>query len=144
MDGEAKTTQLKRLNQRLRARVARRAEELSRRTNLMEFFREILEPLPVGLLGVDDEGTIALANRWAQDVLCNGMSAVLGMPWDAVLPEAVIAEVLESGKTAREGQIRGCHLAGRQWDIAWGRVPGGEDGRGFLLIFHPAENGAGE
>jgi PAS domain-containing protein len=142
MDGEAKALQLKRLNRRLRARVARRAEELSRRTNLMEFFREVLEHLPVGLIGVDDEGTIALANRWAQDVLCNGVSAVLGMPWEAVLPEATIAEVVEGAQAAREGRVRRCLFGGRAWDISWSRVPGGEAGRGYLLIFHPAEDWA--
>ena len=62
----ARNEQLQWLNAHLEEKVAARTRELELRNTALENFQYILHEMPVGVLGVGDDGRIAFANTWAQ------------------------------------------------------------------------------
>ncbi|MDP2963459.1 MAG: response regulator [Sulfurimicrobium sp.] len=57
--------ELMRVNSMLEARVEQKAFESSRNLNILLVTQDILEHLPVGVVGVGDDGVIAIANEMA-------------------------------------------------------------------------------
>ncbi len=63
--------QLSILNQNLEQKVLEKSREINLNMHLLQISQEILEHLPVGVLGVDEQGMIALSNRRADALLHN-------------------------------------------------------------------------
>lgn len=78
--------QLAESNQGLQQRIACQGEEHDQYHRLMELSREVLEHLPVGVLGMDGEGRVAIANPMAGRLLGSLSDVLVGQPADHVLP----------------------------------------------------------
>jgi FixJ family two-component response regulator len=72
---------------RLEQSVGEKTLEVARRGNILKVSQEILQHLPVGVIGVDESGMIAIANRKAEELFCRqgemvGRLAVEAFPTD--------------------------------------------------------------
>lgn len=91
--------QLAQSNQGLQQRISSQSRELEQHARLFEASREVLERLPVAVLGVDDDGLVVLANAMARDLLGGMIEDWLGQPATRVLPPPLcdICRALEHG-----------------------------------------------
>lgn len=65
-------------NHALEEKVLLRTEQLAMRNRVLEFSQGILESLPVGVVGIDDSGMIALCNTKAMEILGAVCEIILG------------------------------------------------------------------
>ena len=65
----AANEQLNKINKDLERRVLEEAGAASRNLRVLQIAQEVLECLPVGVLGVDNDGLLVMANRAAQQLL---------------------------------------------------------------------------
>jgi diguanylate cyclase (GGDEF)-like protein/PAS domain S-box-containing protein len=73
----------------LEMRVDKKTLEAALSGNILKISQEMLEYLPVGVIGVDDSGMIATANRKAEQMFGGG--ALLGMIAAEVLSDEIVA-----------------------------------------------------
>jgi len=83
-------TQLAQANAGLARTIATQGHELALHHRMLELSREVLEHLPVGVLGVGDDGLIAVANGRAHLLLGQAMGTLLGKDRNS-LPEPLQA-----------------------------------------------------
>lgn len=79
------------LNQNLEQKVADKTREIIHSINLLQISQEILEHLPIGIIGIDEQNMIVASNRRAEALLCHPSgTCLLGLMADDVLPEALL------------------------------------------------------
>jgi FixJ family two-component response regulator len=79
------------INQELEQRVEIKTRELVRNLNVLRVSQEILEHLPVAVIGIGDDGWIAIANRTAHRVFsAGGTRSLVGELARDVLPEELM------------------------------------------------------
>ncbi len=79
------------LNQNLEQKVADKTREILHSINLLQISQEILEHLPIGIIGIDEQNMIVASNRKAEAMFCQPPCACLfGLMADDVLPEALL------------------------------------------------------
>ena len=61
--------ELLRINRGLEQRVEEKTREVMRNLNILQISQEVLERLPVAVIGIGDDGIIAIANRSAHRLL---------------------------------------------------------------------------
>lgn len=81
--------QIREQNHSLRAFNA----DLELRNQALEVYQELLDQIPVAILGIGTDGTIALANGHVRDLLCQSNEPPLGAHFRSVLPELLCSEV---------------------------------------------------
>lgn len=82
----AANTQLAQANVALKRQVSSQGHELNLQQRLLELSREVLEHLPVGVLGVGDDGVIVLANHRVHQLLGHPEGTMLGCLAQDALP----------------------------------------------------------
>lgn len=95
------TQELELKNTQLQTLLAERSDQVQIRSEALGVFHEVLEALPVGVIGVDDEGVIAFCNSAAVAQL-DGHPVALGMDASEALP----AELLGKTSSAKIGSKR--------------------------------------
>lgn len=84
------------LNQNLEQKVADKTREILHSINLLQISQEILEHLPIGIIGIDEQRMIVASNRRAEEILCNlPCTCLLGLIADDVLPDELL-QLLQS------------------------------------------------
>ncbi len=79
------------LNQNLEQKVADKTREITHSINLLQISQEILEHLPIGIIGIDDQNIIVASNRRAEVLFRQPpTSCLLGLMVSDVLPEALL------------------------------------------------------
>ncbi|MFY9316317.1 MAG: EAL domain-containing protein [Burkholderiales bacterium] len=88
-------------NAQLETRVAQKTAELSRQLAALKISQEALDRMPVGVVGVDADGTVAAANEYAVIALgaCPGSAALDCLP-------APLVEILDQAQ-AQGGEAHG-------------------------------------
>lgn len=85
---EHANTALFRLNQNLQHEVMLKTREIMHNINMLKISQEILEHLPVAILGIDEHGMIAVTNRRAEALFSNSCrGCLLGLEATECLPE---------------------------------------------------------
>ncbi|ROR32716.1 response regulator [Inmirania thermothiophila] len=97
----AANEELRRINEELEERVERKTRELAVNIRSLRIAQEVLEHLPVGVVGIDDEGAVVVANQAAMEHLAPG-GVLVGLPAEAVLP-AEAAELYRDFVADRRG-----------------------------------------
>jgi len=82
--------ELKTLNSGLEALVKERTASLAFQNRTLVFSQNILHSLPVGVLGLDDQGLIVQSNQMADRILLTTNESVTGMDSKNVLPETLM------------------------------------------------------
>ncbi len=90
-ENERLSRELKASNEQLERRVEEKTRQVLLNQQVLAISREVLEHLPAGVLGIDDDGTIVLANRQAHTLLSSDNRNLLGQPADTLLPPAICA-----------------------------------------------------
>ena len=86
--------ELKAGNLELETRVQQKTGEIMRGLNLLHISREILEYLPVGIVGADESGLIVVVNREAERIFRDdGRGALIGSLVSERLPAAVAGRI---------------------------------------------------
>jgi FixJ family two-component response regulator len=79
------------LNQNLEQKVIEKTNEIVHSLNLLQISQEILEHLPIGIIGIDAQGMIVVSNRQAEAIFCQPSGAcLLGLMANQVLPDALL------------------------------------------------------
>jgi len=88
---QSANNQLSMLNQNLEQKVADKTREIIHSINLLQISQEILEHLPIGIIGIDERNMIVASNRRAEAILCQPPGAcLLGLMAGDVLPEVLL------------------------------------------------------
>lgn len=130
---------LSKTNLGLKQRVEETSLESAQHATVLNVAHEVLDALPIGVLGVGDEGLVAFANRVAVNVLealsplpLIGMMATERLPAEMLscLTQARGADQTVSALMDADGQ--------GQWEIRASRIGIASEGRGFVLVMIPA------
>ncbi len=96
--------ELRTINQELEQRVDVKTNEVMRSLNVIRVSQEILEHLPVAVIGIGEDGYIANANQAAHRVFsAGGTKALIGEAAREVLPEALLHWALNGIHPEQEG-----------------------------------------
>ncbi len=99
---------------------------------LMGVSHEVMDALPIPMLGVDDEGLVVLVNTASQRVVPDAVPGVL-------LQEIPALAILDPGLTAFEaGASRVLSVDGVSWTVHCARMGAKSRARGWLLTFLPS------
>ena len=123
---QAANRELAELNRRLQSLPSGQREQNQREAGSREAAQDLIDAMPVPVLGIDDEGLLVFANAPAR-ALCGLDSESLGGPASEVLPQAL--------RQVREDNPLMVTLAGRSW-WAMSRLLSG-NARGRLLVLLP-------
>lgn len=89
--------ELSRLNQGLEQQVTEKTREIVRHFRLIQISQEILEHMPVAVLGIDDLGMIAVSNRRANELFrCRPGEGLLGTIASDSLPEPMVKALAQT------------------------------------------------
>lgn len=126
--------ELSEINRALEVRVAEKTETLRHNIGVLQVSQEILEHLPAGVIGIDDEGLIVIANRQADSLLTQGgMGSLLGSNARDCLPETWVALADEAA-----GESHTVMLAdGRRFHVMCHRMGDMCKAQGCILVFSP-------
>jgi response regulator RpfG family c-di-GMP phosphodiesterase len=78
------------LNQNLEQKVADKTREIVHSLNLLQISQEILEYLPIGIIGIDMQNMIVASNRCSDAIFCQAPACLLGLMTEDILPEALL------------------------------------------------------
>jgi response regulator RpfG family c-di-GMP phosphodiesterase len=79
------------LNQNLEQKIADKTREIGHSTNLLQISQEILEHLPIGIIGIDEQTMIVASNRCAEALFHHSSGAcLLGLMAADVLPDTLL------------------------------------------------------
>jgi nitrogen fixation/metabolism regulation signal transduction histidine kinase len=82
---------LLRINHELERRVEEKTGEVMRNQNVLQVSQEVLEQLPVAVIGIGEDGVIAIANRAAHCLFSQqGTLALLGETAGDVIPPELL------------------------------------------------------
>ena len=127
-------------NQGLEQRVEETSLESAQQVTVLNVAHEVLDALPLGVLGVGDEGLVAVANRVAVGVLETlSPLPLVGAFASARLPREMLDCLEQVGRTGQAA--RGVLEAGAgqgQWEIIGSRIGLASEGRGYVLVMIPA------
>ena len=113
--------------------------ESAQQITVLNVAHEVLDALPLGVLGVDDEGLVVVANRLAADVLGTMSPLPLVGAFASALPREMQDCLEQVGRTGQEA--RGVMEVGAgqgQWEIIGSRIGLASEGRGYVLALIPA------
>lgn len=126
-------------NQGLERRMEETSLESAQQITVLNVAHEVLDALPLGVLGVDDEGLVVVANRLAAGVLETMSPLPLVGAFASALPREMLDCLEQVGRTGQEA--RGVMEAGAgqgQWEIIGSRIGLASEGRGYVLALIPA------
>jgi response regulator RpfG family c-di-GMP phosphodiesterase len=101
---QAANEELLRINRELEQRVEEKTGEILRGLNILRVSQEVLERLPVAVVGIGDDGVIAIANRVARRLFAAEGSPLLGEMAAGVIPAELLNCV--SGDKCRKFEER--------------------------------------
>jgi len=90
-------------NRELERRVKEKTREALLSVHSLKVAQEVLERLPVGVVGMDADGTIVVLNKMAQELLHLGDGGLLGLSAQDALPAALQGVLAHKAGDATEG-----------------------------------------
>ncbi|MDO8991304.1 MAG: response regulator [Sideroxyarcus sp.] len=101
-DLEQANEELLLINRELEQRVEEKTREVTRNLEVLQVSQEVLERLPVSVIGIGDDGVIAVANHSAHDLFsAGGTRPLLGEMASEVIPSELLNCVYD-GDTCRK------------------------------------------
>lgn len=95
------------LNLNLQQKVAEKTREIENSINLLQLSQEILEHLPIGVIGFDQHNRIVVSNRRAEALFCrHPADCLLGLMATEVLPDALL-QLLQNTFSGNFAQLDG-------------------------------------
>ncbi len=95
-------------NLNLEKKVVDKNREFRHSINLLDISREILEHLPLGIIGIDEQNMIVVSNRLAETLFCQAQGCLLGLMTKDVLTQPLL-KLLEDAHSGQYTQLdMGC------------------------------------
>lgn len=135
--------QLERDNQELERRVEEKTREVLNNVNVLQVSQEILERLPLAVLGVDADGLIVVANRRADELFAAALPEATLLGWEAAecLPKPVLDCLQASAGLECRARVY-FHLPdGREAELWWHRMGAHSLSAGTVLVISLREDG---
>jgi len=135
------TSELKRANELLEGEnrdlvsdLEEKMEVLQINLRALEISQEILEQLPVAVLGIGDDGMVAVANIKAHQYLKSENSGLVGRTASEILPPE-LARFCQIDKASDAAHVQLFQLeGGRTASVYCNRLSGASDGKGSILV----------
>ncbi len=132
---QQKNSQLEDFNRELEIKVAKRTQELLYRNKVLSISQEILERVPVGVVGFSDMGEVVLINQSARNLF----DSSIGLPLERILPEALAQschQALQAGTPiSAKVELNGSYL-----EAHIERLSAETSASGGMLILHPVSD----
>jgi len=135
---QRKNDELKDFNRRLEIQVAQRTRELLCQNQVLSVSQEVLELVPVGVVGFSDEGIVVLMNRFARGHLKQGV----GQKIEQVVPETLARDCSRMLKHGGEPVDFEAEINDRTFQMQLWRLSGQDAASGAVLIFASKEKPA--
>lgn len=141
---QAANKELARINSDLEQRVAEKTRQAGFNLHALRVAQEVLDHLPLAVVGIGDDGVVAVANRRAQEWFGNPIP-LLGEDAAACIPDTLrgagtIDAMVDVGAAPQSSPFDlGDGRRGRYWRYAMGS---GSDARGVVLVVDMNEKGA--
>jgi response regulator RpfG family c-di-GMP phosphodiesterase len=87
---QAANTELSEINQDLEQRVEEKTSEIMQSLRSLRISQDILEHLPIAVLGISEDGCIAVANRMANTLLMGEQTCLVGMSAQKILSTEIL------------------------------------------------------
>ncbi|OGS91668.1 MAG: histidine kinase [Gallionellales bacterium GWA2_60_18] len=129
--------ELLRVNHELELRVEEKTCEAVRNLNILQVSQEVLEHLPVAVVGIGDDGVIAIANRMAHRLFsAEGTRPLLGEAAGEVIP-AELLDCIAGEKCSKFGEKQPYRLTNGKPADCW-CCPMGESSpsKGAVLVIN--------
>jgi len=94
----AANDELARINQRLEERVDANVKQSALSLVSLKVAQDILEHLPIGIIGISEDNLISSVNQYALKLLNGGKSGLIGLMADDVLPAEILKIHCASGE----------------------------------------------
>lgn len=123
------------INSNLEEEVRSRTEILTFQNSVMQFAHQVMDSLPVAVIGCDPSGLIVLANRLANKLFAQGLATLAGMDSGGVLP----AEILSLLVNLKEGdyQYLSLDVGGTQCRILASKLVTDRQQEGMIVVVMP-------
>ena len=122
------------INQELEQRVEEKTREALRNLDVLRVSQEILERLPVAVIGIGEDGMIAIANQMALQLF--GAGGLLGEAANEALPAELVGCISSAGGAGQEAR-KLCLADGRELACWCNRMEGHSQSRGVILTCIP-------
>ncbi|MHB8746414.1 MAG: response regulator [Gammaproteobacteria bacterium] len=124
------------LNQTLEKRVEEQTRSLRLNVHALRISQAVLEDMPLAVLGVGDDGVIAVANQAAHELLAAPGTGLVGQAVATVLPDVVVQRCL-SGVGGAPAALE-FSLAGQPPLLAsFARLDKGNSAAGTVVVLRP-------
>lgn len=124
------------LNQTLEKRVEEQTRSLRLNVHALRISQAVLEDMPLAVLGVGDDGVIAVANQAAHELLAAPGTGLVGQAVATVLPDAVVQRCL-TGIGGAPAALE-FSLAGQPPLLAsFARLDKGNSAAGAVVVLRP-------
>lgn len=123
--------ELQRANLELEERMDKKSHEAVRNLNMLRASQEVLEHLPVAVIGIGGDGIIAIANQMAHQLF--GAGTLLGETADGVIPAELLDCVSDSGDAGRKL----CLADGRKFNCWRNAMGESSQSKGMILACMP-------
>lgn len=106
--------ELARINRSLEQKIEEKTRELTLNLRVLQVAQEVLENLPIAVVGVGDEGIIATANRLAHETLAIPGVGMIGRSVDEIFP-GELAKQYRRAAPAENAEPHRMQLPGGPW-----------------------------
>ncbi|MDD3801602.1 MAG: response regulator [Desulfuromonas thiophila] len=131
---EARNSDLQTMNRELEKLVQQRTESLQLRSQVLQLAQDILDSLPIGVLGIDRDEQIVHINSCAIRLLARDGRILLGEKVEDHLPTGLLAFIEQVKLTGSATEEFGC---GQQLVTATGSFLDGDRRRGLIITLTP-------
>jgi len=132
--------ELSMLNQTLEQKVADKTREIILSINLLQISQEILEHLPIGIIGIDEQNMIVVSNRCAEALFCQAPgTCLLGLMAGNVLPETLL-QLLQDNLSGNFAQLDGGVVTlneGVSMHVLISAMGDSSQSKGIIMLFSP-------
>ncbi len=132
--------ELKALNENLELLVQERTAELVFKNRVLVVAQDILDSVPVGIVGLDDRGLIVQCNRAGTVLLSGGAGSPVGRSAGEVFDEEALALIGQINDTdIPEARVS---ISGKMIRVLGSAINGREGQKGRLVVLVPGESAA--
>ena len=127
--------ELKNINDNLEELIRKRTVDLEIQNQVLEFSRAILEDIPLPIVGISEEGIIALINRQAGSLSSFGQHIEVGRELNDYFPDDAGKKLLVILASGQPETLENYELGDNVYDIDLTPLSGRYHGKGLIASF---------
>jgi len=136
--------ELKILNQKLQREVEKKTQEVIIADHVLLLAQEILENLPISVVGIDKEGMIAQINNTFLRIYGSNARYYLGLRIDEVFPDDICKMIIKTIQTKQTQKLSTKSYKGFSFSVECTPLSGRFNINGAILLFHNIQEDRGK